>query len=45
MSRIRNISRGRRFLLIGLMLTGFAVLGGRSAQLQLFDREFLQTQG
>lgn len=39
------ISRGRRFVLIGLMLTGFVVLGGRSAQLQLVDQAFLQEQG
>jgi len=45
MSRPANISRARRSLLIALMLTGFAVLAGRSAQLQLFDREFLQNQG
>ncbi|MCO6414211.1 MAG: penicillin-binding protein 2 [Thiogranum sp.] len=45
MSRKNNISRARRLLLIGLMLSGFTVLAARSAQLQLFDREFLQTQG
>ncbi len=39
------ISRRRRLLLIALMLGSFLVLAGRSAQLQLFDREFLQTQG
>jgi len=39
------ISRGRRFVLIGLMLSGFVVLAGRSAQLQLVDQAFLQEQG
>ncbi|VAW80659.1 Cell division protein FtsI [Peptidoglycan synthetase] [hydrothermal vent metagenome] len=39
------ISRARRFVLIGLMLSGFTVLAGRSAQLQLVDQEFLQEQG
>ncbi len=38
------ISRARRLLLGGLMLSGFVVLAGRSAQLQLVDREFLQGQ-
>jgi cell division protein FtsI (penicillin-binding protein 3) len=39
-----TISRARRLLLGGLMLSGFVVLAGRSAQLQLLDREFLQGQ-
>ncbi len=39
------IRRGRRFVLIGLMLGGFLVLAGRSAQLQLVDQAFLQEQG
>jgi len=39
------ISRARRFVLIGLMLGGFLVLAGRSAQLQLVDQAFLQEQG
>ena len=45
MSKASHISRGRRFVLIGLMLAGFAVLAGRSAQLQLVDQAFLQEQG
>jgi cell division protein FtsI (penicillin-binding protein 3) len=45
MSARVSISRGRRLLLISLMLVGFAVLAARSAQLQLVDREFLQSQG
>jgi len=45
MSKQANISRMRRFVLIGLMLSGFAVLAGRSGQLQLLDHEFLQGQG
>jgi cell division protein FtsI (penicillin-binding protein 3) len=45
MNRKASISRRRRLLLIALMLGSFAVLAGRSAQLQLVDREFLQTQG
>ena len=45
MSKPVNISRMRRYVLMGLMLTGFAVLAGRSGQLQLLDREFLQGQG
>ena len=40
-----NISRMRRYVLMGLMLTGFALLAGRSGQLQLLDSEFLQGQG
>jgi cell division protein FtsI (penicillin-binding protein 3) len=44
MSKKATISRARRLLLGGLMLSGFAVLAGRSAQLQLLDREFLQDQ-
>jgi cell division protein FtsI (penicillin-binding protein 3) len=40
-----HISRARRFILIGLMLLGFTVLAGRSAQLQLVDQAFLQEQG
>ena len=39
-----TISRARRLVLIGLMLSGFVALAGRSAQLQLVDREFLQGQ-
>ncbi len=39
------IRRGRRLVLIGLMLGGFLVLAGRSAQLQLVDEAFLQEQG
>ncbi|MGD2074169.1 MAG: penicillin-binding protein 2 [Gammaproteobacteria bacterium] len=45
MNRKASISGRRRLLLIVLMLGSFAVLAGRSAQLQLVDREFLQTQG
>ena len=45
MSKPVSISRMRRYVLMGLMLTGFAVLAGRSGQLQLLDREFLQGQG
>ena len=45
MSKPVSISRVRRYVLMGLMLTGFAVLAGRSGQLQLLDREFLQGQG
>ncbi len=45
MSKQANISRMRHFVLTGLMLTGFAVLAGRSGQLQVLDREFLQGQG
>ena len=45
MNKQANISRIRRFVLIGLMLSGFAVLAGRSGQLQLLDHEFLQGQG
>jgi cell division protein FtsI (penicillin-binding protein 3) len=44
MSRPVTISRARRLLLLGLMLSGFVTLAGRSAQLQLFDSEFLQGQ-
>ena len=44
MSKKATISRARRVLLGGLMLSGFVVLAGRSAQLQLVDREFLQGQ-
>ena len=44
MNKKATISRARRLLLGGLMLSGFAVLAGRSAQLQLLDREFLQGQ-
>ncbi|MEA3242589.1 MAG: penicillin-binding protein 2, partial [Pseudomonadota bacterium] len=44
MNNKATISRARRLLLGGLMLCGFVVLAGRSAQLQLFDREFLQGQ-
>jgi len=40
-----NISRIRHHVLMGLMLTGFALLAGRSGQLQLLDSEFLQGQG
>ena len=32
-----NISRMRRYVLMGLMLAGFALLAGRSGQLQLLD--------
>ena len=39
-----TISRTRRLSLVALMLSGFVVLAGRSAQLQLVDREFLQGQ-
>ncbi len=39
-----SISRARRVLLTGLMLSGFALLAARSAQLQLVDHEFLQGQ-
>jgi cell division protein FtsI (penicillin-binding protein 3) len=45
MSKKLDISRARRLLLIGIILSGFALLAGRSAQLQLLDREFLQDQG
>ncbi len=45
MTHKRHISRLRRFVLIGLMLAGFTVLAGRSAQLQLIDEAFLQEQG
>ena len=45
MKRNNVISRRRRLLLLTLMLGSFAVLAGRSAQLQLVDGEFLQTQG
>lgn len=45
MTNKTHISRARRFVLIGLMLTGFTVLAGRSAQLQLVDQAFLQEQG
>ncbi len=45
MNRTPNISRRRRLLLLTLMLGSFLVLAGRSAQLQLVDSEFLQTQG
>ena len=44
MNKKAAISRARRLLLGGLMLSGFVVLAGRSAQLQLLDREFLQGQ-
>ena len=44
MNNKATISRARQLLLGGLMLCGFVVLAGRSAQLQLFDREFLQGQ-
>jgi cell division protein FtsI (penicillin-binding protein 3) len=44
MSKKAAISRARRVLLAGLMLCGFVLLAGRSAQLQLVDREFLQGQ-
>jgi cell division protein FtsI (penicillin-binding protein 3) len=44
MNKKATISRARRLLLGGLMLSGFVVLAGRSAQLQLVDREFLQGQ-
>jgi cell division protein FtsI (penicillin-binding protein 3) len=44
MSRPVSISRPRRILLSGLMLSGFVLLAGRSAQLQLVDSEFLQGQ-
>ncbi len=44
MSATPPISRGRRRLLLGLMLSGFVLLAGRSAQLQLLDGKFLQGQ-
>lgn len=44
MSRPVSISRARRLLLLGLMFSGFALLAGRSAQLQLLDGDFLQGQ-
>jgi cell division protein FtsI (penicillin-binding protein 3) len=44
MNKRTNISRTRRFVLLGLMLSGFVALAGRSGQLQLLDREFLQGQ-
>ena len=44
MSRPVSISRPRRVLLSGLMLSGFVLLAGRSAQLQLVDSEFLRGQ-
>ncbi len=44
MSRPVSISRARHLVLIGLMLSGFALLAGRSAQLQLLDSDFLQGQ-
>ncbi len=40
-----HISRARRFVLIGLMVSGFVLLAARSAQLQLVDQAFLQQQG
>lgn len=44
MSRPVTISRARRLLLLGLMLSSFGLLAARSAQLQLLDSEFLQGQ-
>jgi cell division protein FtsI (penicillin-binding protein 3) len=44
MSRPVPISRTRRLLLLGLLLSGFAAMAGRSAQLQLLDSDFLQEQ-
>lgn len=44
MTKEATISRVRRLVLVGLMLSGFVLLAGRSAQLQLVDREFLQGQ-
>ncbi|HFD78770.1 MAG TPA: penicillin-binding protein 2 [Gammaproteobacteria bacterium] len=40
----RTVSRLRHRFLAGLMLAGFVLLAGRSAQLQLLDRDFLQGQ-
>lgn len=45
MTRKGHISQARRLVLTGLMLLGFVVLAGRSAQLQLVDQVFLQEQG
>ncbi|OOZ41851.1 cell division protein [Solemya pervernicosa gill symbiont] len=39
-----EIFKGRRYLALGLFLLGMAALLGRAAQLELFDREFLQNQ-
>jgi len=44
MSRPVPISRARRVLLAGLMLSGFVLMAGRAAQLQLLDSDFLQGQ-
>ncbi len=44
MNRQISISRPRRILLHGLMLSGFVLLLGRTAQLQLLDSAFLQGQ-
>jgi cell division protein FtsI (penicillin-binding protein 3) len=44
MSRPVPISRARRILLAGLMLSGFVLMAGRAAQLQLLDSDFLQGQ-
>ncbi len=45
MSKQFKLSVARHYVLIGIMLTGFVLLAGRSAQLQIFDHEFLQHQG
>lgn len=44
MSKVATISRIRRISLVGLVLSGFVLLAGRSAQLQLVDHEFLKGQ-
>ena len=44
MKKRNTISRGRHLTLTGLVLVAFVLLAGRVAQLQLFDREFLQGQ-
>ena len=38
------VFRGRRLLLRGLLVAGFAVLGWRAVDLQVFDRGFLQKE-
>lgn len=45
MSKQFKPSVARHYVLVTIMLTGFLLLAGRSVQLQLLDREFLQHQG
>ena len=45
MNRHGTTSRGRRWLLSGLVVAGFLVLAGRAARLQLVEHDFLQEQG